>query len=350
MYVINARNVNDAFPLAMDLFRYSSGDALLEQHTRGERRLEFHLPVATCYQRPHERVLFDQTRDANPFFHFMESMWILGGRDDVAWIKQWLASIAEFSDDGRSFYGAYGRRMRSGDIDQDQLMWVVKRLKEDPMSTRSVVAIYRPWDASYTGKDLPCNTTLFFKLRNGALRLTVANRSNDAIWGAYGANVVQFSTIQQYVADCLQVGIGAYTQMSDSFHVYPDKEVTQRCLAPKKAYPVDPYSYPGDAEILGNGHRTVKPIAPMVVHQRAWEEDLRAFLSMHYDTMDREKGALFNTAFFNGVALRMGQAYAAYKRGALEEAIAVAEMIEADDWRLACTLWLNRRGEKHRAD
>ena len=34
-------------------------------------------PVTTVYGRPNYRVLFNERRDANPFFHLVESVWML---------------------------------------------------------------------------------------------------------------------------------------------------------------------------------------------------------------------------------------------------------------------------------
>jgi hypothetical protein len=73
-----------------------------------------------------ERVLFDSVRDANPFFHFMEALWILAGRSDVEWLAQWLPSIADYSDDGVSFHGAYGMRLNT----HGQLTQVIERLQQ----------------------------------------------------------------------------------------------------------------------------------------------------------------------------------------------------------------------------
>jgi hypothetical protein len=68
----------------------------------------------------------------------MESLWILGGRSDVAWLAQWLPSIANYSDDGIDFHGAYGYRLRL----DGQFTNVVNRLQKDPDTTRAVLAIY----------------------------------------------------------------------------------------------------------------------------------------------------------------------------------------------------------------
>ena len=44
------------------------------------------------------------------------------------------------------------------------------------------------------------------------------------LWGAYGANAVHMSVLQEYVATALNVSIGTYTQMSDSLHIYENKQ------------------------------------------------------------------------------------------------------------------------------
>ena len=49
-------------------------------------------------------------------------------------------------------------------------------------------------------EEIPCNTAIYFKVREGKLNMTVSNRSNDVIWGTFGANVVHMSILQEYVA------------------------------------------------------------------------------------------------------------------------------------------------------
>ena len=83
MFVIHARNVEIAL---------WEGIKILQEYgekvsPRGEETIEAPAPVVTEYSRPLERVLLNQVRDANPFFHFMESMWILAGRRDVKFLS-----------------------------------------------------------------------------------------------------------------------------------------------------------------------------------------------------------------------------------------------------------------------
>ena len=40
-------------------------------------------PVASVYRNPLERVVFSPLRDANPFFHLYEALWMLAGRKHI---------------------------------------------------------------------------------------------------------------------------------------------------------------------------------------------------------------------------------------------------------------------------
>ncbi len=110
------RNVSEALCLAKQALEISG--VLVK--TRNGAAYEFPGPVVTTYTHPRERVLFYKERDANPFFHFMESMWMLAGRNDVDWIMQFNGRMNTYSDDGVTFHGAYGHRWRTW-FNKDQL-------------------------------------------------------------------------------------------------------------------------------------------------------------------------------------------------------------------------------------
>ena len=79
MQVIQSRNVNDALRKGLDHLTME-GDY---RDSRAGRVLESCTPVTTTFQNPDERVLFSEARDAHPFFHFIESLWMLSGAKDV---------------------------------------------------------------------------------------------------------------------------------------------------------------------------------------------------------------------------------------------------------------------------
>ena len=209
MKVITARNINDAFRLGVDFFLEKTN--YREQESRNGLTLEAIEPVATVYQKPTERVLFCEKRDANPFFHFIEGLWMIHGRNDLRPLTFFVESMRDFSDDNETLWGAYGWRWREY-FDKDQLEIIIAMLRRDPDDRRAVLQMWDvKEDLDRDGKDVPCNTNIYFKVRDKKLNMTVCNRSNDMLWGAYGANAVHMSMLQEYMASRIEVAVGEYT-------------------------------------------------------------------------------------------------------------------------------------------
>ncbi|MHA2069706.1 MAG: thymidylate synthase, partial [Candidatus Thorarchaeota archaeon] len=124
MEIISARNVEEALILGMRKIAQEGK----ERPSRNGPVLVFDGPVTTVFRKPQERVMLLPERDANPFFHFMEGLWMLAGRNDVEWISQFNSTIENYSDNGVTFHGAYGHRwcnyFNSGGGVLDQLLTV----------------------------------------------------------------------------------------------------------------------------------------------------------------------------------------------------------------------------------
>jgi len=316
MFVIRALDVNDAYMQGYKLL----DEVGVREPSRAGEVLRSPEPVATRYAMPLQRVLFDSSRDANPFFHLFESLWILAGRQDVAFLTQFNKRMSEFSDDGRTFYGAYGARLR-GAFDNDSLHVAIDKLKKEPNSRRVYCGIWDPtYDLETESKDIPCNLGIKFEIQRGALQAIVYNRSNDMIWGAYGANIVQFSMIQEYVAANLGVPVGALTQVSGNFHAYTAVYEKHRPYT----RPLNPYQT-GDAAPF-----------PLIDTPDLWDEDLQIFLE------DPASFAIRNI-WFHRVGRPMWFAWDAWKRKDFQMAYAILGNCAATDWRNAATQWLGRR-------
>jgi thymidylate synthase len=219
MYVIQARNVHAAIPLAAQHMRIHG----VRCESRNGPVFVATTPVTTVYERPWERVIFYTERDANPFFHLYEALWMLAGRRDIGRLKLYAKQIAEYSDDGETLHDAYGYRWRNS-FDVDQISAVIGRLRIDKWDRRSVVQMWDPrTDLDRSGKAVPCNLTLTLQVNyRGELDMVVFCRSNDVVWGCYGANAVHFSVLQEYIASKLGIPIGTYTQISVNWHAYLD--------------------------------------------------------------------------------------------------------------------------------
>lgn len=323
---IIARNVHEALGSGLEHL-FDSGEL---RTSRNGPVLVAPEPVLTVYRHPQQRVLLSPTRDANPFFHLMEALWMLGGREDLAWPLNFNSRFSEYSDDGKVISGAYGFRWRKY-FGRDQLSLAIKELKENPESRRVVVAMWSPNDLGRPSRDLPCNTHIYFSIHDGALNMTVNNRSNDALWGAYGANAVHFSILMEYVAAAVNVKIGTYYQFSNNLHVYTD------ILSEEKARAII-----AECGELSTEAQITFPLVltnPLIgTDIEAWDRDLGAFLRRPDDV-----GQKFQDPFFKMVAAPMFLAWKCRQAKDYYQALDVVSMIAAPDWRMACKEWLERR-------
>ncbi len=332
MKVIKVNNVNDAFYRGLDLFGTEIN--YRRQESRNGPTLEANEPVTTVYHRPWQRVLFDKRRDANPFFHLFESIWMMAGRRDLKTLTPFNAGMKNFSDDMENLNGAYGHRWIN--YWHDQIDTALIMLLKDPNSRRVVLQMWDPvHDLDSPSKDIPCNTNIYFKIRENKLEMTVCNRSNDMIWGAYGANAVHMSILQEYMASALDVGIGDYRQVSDSFHVY-ENELW------KKLFPTD-YGF----TLFGGYPNTI----PVVTKPRLFINECKFFMN-ELESFDW-KGSVeasehFNKVyannFFDDVIYPMLLAFIAHKKERnYVKAESYLEQIKAEDWQIACRNWILKR-------
>lgn len=321
MQVISARNVSEALILGL---RAVNDDGLLRDSRNGPVKV-FEYPVTTIYKNPAERVLFYPERDANPYFHFMEGLWMIAGRNDVEWISRFNGSIVNYSDDGVTFHGAYGFRWRHH-FGFDQLEVAAELLKRNPDDRRVVIGMWDPKvDLGRDGKDFPCNTAIKFRIVDGRLDMTVENRSNDMIWGAYGANAVHFSMLQEYMAAKIGVDLGHYWQVSTNFHAYLETMKKHSALL------MD------DPESSSYHTGLVEPF-PMVQNIATWEQELKMFMA------EGDGAVGYTEPFFKRVAIPILQSHREFKNKDLETALAIARAnCIATDWSLAIVEYLERR-------
>lgn len=329
LHHISGRNVHSILPKACDY--------ILEHGKGTESR---NGPVLTLegltvieYLCPEERVMFHQLRDANPFFHFAESLWMLDGRNDVKFVSKFVKTIANYSDNGLEFNAAYGHRWRNH-FGRDQLKMVRDALIADKTCRRQYIGI---WDARHDlglkSKDLPCNLGVVPRITEDGLDITVWNRSNDLIWGALGANAVHFSFLQEWLARAINVPVARYFQVSTNMHLYVKPHLD---LAESFQNAADdcPYSY-GDVE----------PFPIMSIDSDKWLRELNMLL----DADGKVVG--LTDPFFRKVAMPLFDAWECYKEGDMPMALNITHNIADKGWSRACREWLERRKlAKARAD
>lgn len=176
---------------------------------------------------PHRTLTIDMRRpvltikERNLSYQFMaaEAYWILTGDDKVAGIAPYNKRIAEFSDDGTSFFGAYGPKILG------QLNYVVSKLVEDPMSRQAGLTIWR--ENPPPTKDVPCTVAIFFSIRNKKLNCHTFMRSSD-LWLGIPYDVFNFSMLGHLVCalvnyrSSLKIEPGLLHITAASSHLYQE--------------------------------------------------------------------------------------------------------------------------------
>ena len=153
-------------------------------------------------------------------FMFGEAAWMLEGRNDVESVSKYVDGVKRFSDDGVTFFGAYGPKIIT------QTSYVVDTLIKDNDSRQAVLNIWR--ENPRSSKDIPCTLSLQFFLREASddlwLHTVATMRSNDA-WLGTPYDTFNFSAISFYIACHLnRVGIkcklGSLNIQAGSRHIY----------------------------------------------------------------------------------------------------------------------------------
>lgn len=282
-------------------------------------------PVLLEIHRPDERVITYPKRNANPFFHCLEFAWMMAGTQDVEWIAQFNSRMTEFADDGK-INGAYGYRWL--DHWGDQVAKVINCLIQDPQSRQAVIAMWDPSQDLYPAQwnDRPCNTHIYFRVQNGMLNMTVCNRSNDMMWGMFGANVVHMTMLHELIAHFTGLKLGVYRVFTHNLHVYLKLDGYPSCLDATDADEHDIYN-------LACSFPLIKPGETYA----AFREDARRLVHGEINKLE--------TRWFNEVAAPMYLGYMQRKQKLGDGGVFI-NRIRAEDWRIACQLWTARKSRQ----
>jgi thymidylate synthase len=200
---------------------------LAEVRARGEyvsvrgRNTQELLGRSIKLERPWERCVTVPGRRNDIVATIAETMWVLAGRNDLDFLSLYLPRAIDFSDDGETWRGAYGPRLRDWN-GVDQLSEVLRILRSEPHSRQGVMTLFDPDRDFVASRDIPCNNWLHFLVRDGRLEMFVTIRSNDAWWGFSGINTFEWSILQTLMAHWLGVDIGSVTFFVSSFHLYSE--------------------------------------------------------------------------------------------------------------------------------
>lgn len=295
----------------------------VEEESRNGKVFAFEDPVLLTMIRPEERVLFDPIRDANPFFHLMEVIWMMAGSNDVNWIERFNSNYRRYAD-GDIVHGAYGHRWQNHFDQRNQITAVIGLLKKDKSTRRAVLGMWDPAVDLEYHNDLPCNTHIYFRWNTAdeVLDMTVCNRSNDILWGMLGANVVHMTYLFELICAGSGLPMGQYRVFSNNAHVYKGVKNYDRIMETIEIH--DPYTEGlATLPLLKDGESVLNFL-----------EDCTKFINSNGD---------FKTVWMYEVAVPIYNAWME-RKNEIGDGLEECRQIGAPDWKKACEEWIKRRG------
>ncbi len=151
-----------------------------------------------------------------------EWQWYLSGDRNIAKLGELYGKVpaiwkrmADVDGNVNSNYGWQWQR-------NQQLDNIIKLLKTLPETRQAAISIYDAKEYDKYAYDTPCTYAVQFTILHGRLDMSVLMRSND-LWYGFCNDQYQFSNLQMYVAQKLDLPIGIYYHYAHNLHLYNDK-------------------------------------------------------------------------------------------------------------------------------
>lgn len=228
---------------------------------------------------PKNNLAYNENRKFNLIYALVESLMLFNETKEVKYFKKFNNNIINYSDNGKSLYGAYGKRIAP------MIKKIINKLENDNDSRQAVLSIYNN-DFYIDTKDVPCTLSIQFIIRNKKLNAITTMRSNDIIWGL-PYDIFMFTNLQQIIANTLNLKLGWYEHNPTSMHVYSNhynmlKEMSNTC---------EPIETNNDLDYSSFKYQACKYLLPIVfddLDNDTSENELENICKMLYDKQELE--------------------------------------------------------------
>ena len=178
--------------------------------------------VGFTLEDPANKIITNKERNWKPSYAEAEWQWYMSGDPSVSMLGRiygkippiWLR-MADASGKVMSNYGWQWKR-------DDQLEKVIHMLKTNNETRQAAISIYDGKEIHRYATDTPCTYAVQFTIVQGKLYMSVYMRSND-LWYGFCNDQYQFASLQELVAERLNLPIGTYYHHAHNLHLYNDK-------------------------------------------------------------------------------------------------------------------------------
>ena len=171
---------------------------------------------------PMDNKIINKERNWKKDYAEAEWQWYLSGNRNIAKLGKLYGKVPaiwkRMADDDGNVNSNYGWQWKRN----QQLEYVINLLKDNPETRQAAISIYDAKEHYDYTNDTPCTYAVQFTILHGRLDMSVLMRSND-LWYGFCNDQYQFSNLQMYVAQKLNLPIGIYYHYAHNLHLYNDK-------------------------------------------------------------------------------------------------------------------------------
>ena len=178
--------------------------------------------IGFTIENPTNKVITNKERNWNEEYAAAEWAWYLSGDPRVTTLGELYGKIpaiwknmADKNGEVNSNYGYQWRR-------NDQLENVINILKHGYDTRQAAISIYDGKEINKYEFDTPCTYAIQFTVVQSKLYMSVYMRSND-LWYGFCNDQYQFASLQEMVAERLNLPVGTYYHHAHNLHLYNDK-------------------------------------------------------------------------------------------------------------------------------
>ena len=178
--------------------------------------------IGFTIENPTNKVITNKERNWNEEYAAAEWAWYLSGDPRVSALGELYGKIpaiwkrmADKNGEVNSNYGYQWKR-------NDQLENVINILKQGYDTRQAAISIYDGKEINKYEFDTPCTYAIQFTVVQNKLYMSVYMRSND-LWYGFCNDQYQFASLQEMVAERLNLPVGTYYHHAHNLHLYNDK-------------------------------------------------------------------------------------------------------------------------------
>lgn len=171
---------------------------------------------------PTNKVITNKERNWNEEYAAAEWAWYLSGDPRISALGELYGKIPpiwrRMADENGEVNSNYGYQWKRN----DQLENVINMLKRNNETRQAAISIYDGKAIHQYATDTPCTYAVQFTIVQSKLYMSVYMRSND-LWYGFCNDQYQFASLQEMVAERLNLPVGTYYHHAHNLHLYNDK-------------------------------------------------------------------------------------------------------------------------------